>query len=314
MRIHRGKKTVEFTCTLHKIPALLINFEPTETHLILHTLRYSKKYFLKTKYPEGVTVHAGDFTEASLENGILRSSIPITSELPEPQILGKRNKQETTAESPPPKKQKKEIENKKKTKVEKDQKVKAKASLKSKKKDPENDDQETSTEEEPKKQKKQFVTKKSALELVDQVNEVVEEKINKKIEKEKSKAEWMAERKAVREKRKKTKQEKKQNEVEDIIKSLKKQKKQKKEKQESVADAEEKLPLPNELGLKSILKKKDVSVKKGRVSFSPTVQIQPIPRVKNPTPISLTLSRMQLRSQMPQRKKPSRKARLYKKR
>jgi hypothetical protein len=64
-------------------------------------------------WPEGVTVDAGDHTEASLEYGILSASMPITSVIPEKPVLGKRAStseegasEEVAASSPPKKKQK----------------------------------------------------------------------------------------------------------------------------------------------------------------------------------------------------------------
>ena len=132
---------------------------------------------------------------------------------------------------------------------------------------------------------------------------------------------WQAERKSVREKRKKQKENKKKEEIDSIIQSLNQQKKQKKKAKrdlETSEDADEpaELPVPNELGLKSILRNKNTP-SKGHISFSPQlVQIKAIPRVKNPTPVSLTLSRIQLRNATPPkpRRKMSRKAKLVSKR
>lgn len=47
LRIDRKKKVVILKATLHKIPPLQITFEPTSTHLVLHTLKCSKKFYVK---------------------------------------------------------------------------------------------------------------------------------------------------------------------------------------------------------------------------------------------------------------------------
>lgn len=118
----------------------------------------------RTAYPEGVTVEAGESTEASLENGILKAVFPITSKLadPEPKLLGKRKKNHGSSE-PPKKLQKQQIEEDTGAKNKREQKKKAKNAKKTKLTktiEPVEQEQEQETEQpkETKKQKKQFTT------------------------------------------------------------------------------------------------------------------------------------------------------------
>mmetsp|Transcript_20548 Transcript_20548/g.35066 ORF Transcript_20548/g.35066 Transcript_20548/m.35066 type:complete len:324 (-) Transcript_20548:38-1009(-) len=290
LRINPLTKQVDLKCTLHKIPPKCIDFDPTRNRLRLNTLAYSKKYYLDVPYPEGVIVDAGENSEAKFENGVLSACFDIIENMPEyllqsSEVLGKRKQTETIDE--PPKK-------KKKLNTGDESLSKPKKIL-------------SSDNENTKKPKKSFVTKKTALDLIDEVNDVVDKNVKGKKEKEKSKMEWMAEREAVREKRKQAKKDKKKEERKEIVQQIQESKKQNKKPKNKKQESTIELPKPkvDENGLKSILKEKDTPKKKARVSFSPNlVQVKAIPRVKSqPNFMSFT-------APIPRRNRKTKKAKL----
>lgn len=71
------KGCIRITVTLHKIPAQLINFQPTSTHYQLDTLRSTKKYQLNFPYPGGITVVTDPEPEAVWKRSILTVDLVI---------------------------------------------------------------------------------------------------------------------------------------------------------------------------------------------------------------------------------------------
>lgn len=77
IRLVKKHKAVKVQVALHRVPPKHIVFEPTRTHVVLHTMAHTKKYYLKKKYPLDVEVEAGADIEATLEYGVLTCHLPV---------------------------------------------------------------------------------------------------------------------------------------------------------------------------------------------------------------------------------------------
>eukprot|EP01027_Heterolobosea_sp_BB2_P008964 GEZU01013277.1.p2 GENE.GEZU01013277.1~~GEZU01013277.1.p2 ORF type:complete len:313 (+),score=159.29 GEZU01013277.1:1778-2716(+) len=84
------RKILRFKCTLHKIPEQFINLDVQEDGLHLDTLKFTKKFVLDVKYPDGIKVDVSPEQlkklEAKCDYGILDVPLPV-SYIPEARQL-----------------------------------------------------------------------------------------------------------------------------------------------------------------------------------------------------------------------------------
>lgn len=319
LKLHPHLKQVHLAVTLHRVPGQCIVFEPSPTELLVHTLGFSKKYFLRVPYPAGVTVDAGPETEATFEYGILKAKLSVTSALPAPSQLGKRARsvvmpeadEEDASEPAPSRKKKASV-----TVSPASTPVAKKKTNKSTDAPAEAAPVDQTAEKNKNKKKKSYLDKESQLNMIEKIAGQQQDRIDQALAKEDAKRAWQADREAVKAKRKAAREDKKKGEKEQIRQELlhKKapsgpkqstqpkpalpepvlpespQKKKKKVRSESLPEPI--LPSEEVTELRSILKKQNTPNKKMRVTFSPTVRVKPIPRVKRPATIAPTLYEM----------------------
>jgi hypothetical protein len=70
-------KTFTVYVTLHKIPDKFISLHVTTDEFFLHTLDYSKKFYLKFEYEQGTSKVDPDRVETELNYGILKCTFPL---------------------------------------------------------------------------------------------------------------------------------------------------------------------------------------------------------------------------------------------
>eukprot|EP01096_Ripella_sp_DP13-Kostka_P011311 TRINITY_DN453_c0_g1_i1.p1 TRINITY_DN453_c0_g1~~TRINITY_DN453_c0_g1_i1.p1 ORF type:complete len:487 (+),score=220.98 TRINITY_DN453_c0_g1_i1:73-1461(+) len=78
--LNKAKDTAFLKVTLHKIPPQFIVFEATPTHILVHTLKFTRKLFLFKAYPEGKKAVIIGEPEAEFDCGILRARFTLEVE------------------------------------------------------------------------------------------------------------------------------------------------------------------------------------------------------------------------------------------
>ncbi|KAH8614046.1 hypothetical protein ERJ75_000750900 [Trypanosoma vivax] len=82
MEVHHKRKQVLVNVTLHYIPHQHIDVsETTDTALVVHTEKHTRKYRLSLNMPEGLRIDK-DNAVYELECGILKCALPIKGEIP----------------------------------------------------------------------------------------------------------------------------------------------------------------------------------------------------------------------------------------
>jgi len=81
-KVNTKTKNLDVRVTLHKCPHKFINLEPNPTHFIMDTLKWTRKYEVEMRYPNGIVVDPRAAT-AKFDHDILHVSLPIT-EFPKP--------------------------------------------------------------------------------------------------------------------------------------------------------------------------------------------------------------------------------------
>jgi len=76
VRVRFKKKLILINVVLHKIPESKINLVPTDDFFYLDTLGFSKKFWLKFRYPQDIKVHA-ERCVAEMDHGVLKMSFPV---------------------------------------------------------------------------------------------------------------------------------------------------------------------------------------------------------------------------------------------
>eukprot|EP00276_Gloeochaete_wittrockiana_P013935 CAMPEP_0184332816 /NCGR_PEP_ID=MMETSP1089-20130417/1958_1 /TAXON_ID=38269 ORGANISM="Gloeochaete wittrockiana, Strain SAG46.84" /NCGR_SAMPLE_ID=MMETSP1089 /ASSEMBLY_ACC=CAM_ASM_000445 /LENGTH=451 /DNA_ID=CAMNT_0026656375 /DNA_START=57 /DNA_END=1408 /DNA_ORIENTATION=+ len=80
LHLNKAKDTAFLKVTLHKIPPKFIVFEATPTHILVHTLKFTRKLFLFKAYPEGKRAVIVGEPEAEFDCGILRARFTLEVE------------------------------------------------------------------------------------------------------------------------------------------------------------------------------------------------------------------------------------------
>jgi len=75
---------------LRTLPDKLINLNPTDIEFFLDTFKFTKKYYLRFKYPQGIKVDA-EKAQAEFLYGILKVTFPIV------EIIDKKTGQKVVA-------------------------------------------------------------------------------------------------------------------------------------------------------------------------------------------------------------------------
>ncbi|KAL9654823.1 hypothetical protein ABK040_008616 [Willaertia magna] len=78
-RVNIIRRLLKITLQLHKIPEKFINIDVEDDHLTIDTLKYTKKLYLKRKYPGLIQVKKETATAKGLKNGIIILELELKS-------------------------------------------------------------------------------------------------------------------------------------------------------------------------------------------------------------------------------------------